>query len=273
MATAESASSKAEAEARIAQALDALAQDDQVQTAIWRANLKANMAGELFVREIELHRALFKLEAEGPTFLSLPFDEAIEHFLSRVVMDPEAFAELSDTERFRSFTVARVLSDRLRERMFDRLGSAVENDFGPGLRDFVQEFEQDVLSGDGGSVRSYLENVYRTNTATSYNAGRFRAQTDPDVVEATGYWQYVTAGDNRVRPAHRALDGKQWRIGDPQAQQLYPPNGYMCRCAIVVIDSEDVDQRQLNREVGDDAITTGFGGTPVLSIQSEAGTA
>ncbi len=45
-------------------------------------------------------------------------------------------------------------------------------------------------------------------------------------------WQYLTAGDDRVREAHRALHGKKFKADDPAFDSISPPNGWGCRCYI-----------------------------------------
>ncbi|MCS7029806.1 MAG: phage minor head protein [Bacteroidia bacterium] len=46
------------------------------------------------------------------------------------------------------------------------------------------------------------------------------------------YLQYVTAHDDHVRPAHKALDGVIKPVDDPFWNTHYPPNGYNCRCTV-----------------------------------------
>ncbi|MFV0378335.1 MAG: DUF935 family protein [Mangrovibacterium sp.] len=45
-----------------------------------------------------------------------------------------------------------------------------------------------------------------------------------------GTWEYQTVGDDEVRPEHAALDGRVFKFDDVTARQLWPPNGYRCRC-------------------------------------------
>lgn len=240
---------------------------------MWRSNLKANMAGQLFVNDIELAGKTRKLSAgEAPeTFLNLPFDDAIAHFLGRRVLTPEEFRALQDAERFRSFTVTRATSQSMIDAAKRQLDTAMQPK-GPGLREFVRLFRERVDAADlpGGS-RGYVENVYRTTTATSYNAGRYRAQTSPAVREAGLLWRYVTALDTRVRSEHAGLHGKAWPVGDPEAQQVYPPNGYQCRCSMVVVEPSDVSEADMRRTVDTAAaLAEGFSGAPTDTIDEEA---
>lgn len=47
------------------------------------------------------------------------------------------------------------------------------------------------------------------------------------------YWEYVTAGDDHVREEHRLLDGVILMFDDPRWRQIFPPNGWLCRCTVV----------------------------------------
>jgi SPP1 gp7 family putative phage head morphogenesis protein len=46
------------------------------------------------------------------------------------------------------------------------------------------------------------------------------------------FLEYVTAGDERVRQSHRALEGITLPVNSPFWKQYYPPNGWLCRCTV-----------------------------------------
>lgn len=54
--------------------------------------------------------------------------------------------------------------------------------------------------------------------------------------------EYVTAGDQLVRPSHAAMDGKVYPVDDPIWDTWFPPNGYLCRCTTVSSDDPVSDQ-------------------------------
>ena len=47
--------------------------------------------------------------------------------------------------------------------------------------------------------------------------------------------QYRTAGDDKVRPEHAALNGVTRPMNDPFWETYYPPNGWNCRCTVVQV--------------------------------------
>lgn len=46
------------------------------------------------------------------------------------------------------------------------------------------------------------------------------------------YWKYKTVGDSKVRQEHAALDGLILHYQDPRWKEIFPPNGWGCRCKI-----------------------------------------
>lgn len=52
--------------------------------------------------------------------------------------------------------------------------------------------------------------------------------------------QYETVRDDRVREAHRMLDGTIKPVGDAFWKIYYPPNGWNCRCSVRQLDAGTV---------------------------------
>lgn len=91
--------------------------------------------------------------------------------------------------------------------------------------------------------KDYLETEFNTayhvgNSAANYN--RLLGQVD-----VYPYWQYVTAEDEHVRRSHQPLHGIILHYTDPRWQQLFPPNGWNCRCRVKAVFAHDVDQSKI----------------------------
>lgn len=83
-----------------------------------------------------------------------------------------------------------------------------------------------------------LEAIFRTQTQLAYSAGQHAALQDPTVSKYLWGFKYVTVGDERVRPEHRALEGVTLPKEDTFWQKNKPPNGWNCRCTAIPLFRE-----------------------------------
>lgn len=269
------ASSEAAAASRLDAVGDAMAASDELADHFYETGMMVHMAGMLFVLDIEAERLHSRRELAGPSraFLKLGFREAIDHFKSRKVMTEEEFAKLDAIERSRAFSVAKATGESVVTAIKNDIARSISR--GGSLRDFKKKFLDQFTEGGERSMqrraRAYLENVYRTNTATSYNAGRMSMQMNPAVTEAYPYWEYIAINDGRTRPAHYALNGKIWLAGDAEAMRVYPPNGYQCRCGMRSRAADEIDHGMISKVVPLDGVfEEGFDGPPILELREAA---
>lgn len=92
------------------------------------------------------------------------------------------------------------------------------------------------------NVKPFLiETQARTQTQLAYSAGRLKANEAPEIQDILWGYEYVTVGDDRVRPGHAALDGLRLPKDDPRWNEIMPPNGWNCRCSVIeVFNEEDI---------------------------------
>lgn len=96
-----------------------------------------------------------------------------------------------------------------------------------------RQFERDVLEIDKTYNRVYLETEYHNAVAQGQMAGKW---LDIQANKAVApYLEYRTAGDERVRRSHQALDGLTAKVDDPIWDTIYPPDDWNCRCTVVQI--------------------------------------
>ena len=101
-----------------------------------------------------------------------------------------------------------------------------------GDRKPFERFLNDVRKVDETYNANYLRSEYNFIHASASMAARWEQfQEDGDRY----YLQYRTAGDDRVRPEHAALDGVTLPMDDPFWEEFYPPNGWNCRCTVVQV--------------------------------------
>lgn len=83
---------------------------------------------------------------------------------------------------------------------------------------------------------SYAKTVFRTNLNTAVTAGKFRQSQDPVVKAIAPAFRYDAVGDADTRPNHNALDGMVLRTDNPAWVKYAPPNGYQCRCSLILMN-------------------------------------
>lgn len=101
-----------------------------------------------------------------------------------------------------------------------------------GERKTFDRFYDDVRKIHETYNRNYLRAEYNFITQSAEMASRWeRFSEDGDRYNL----QYRTAGDDRVRPEHAAMEGITLPIDDPFWEAYFPPNGWNCRCTVVQV--------------------------------------
>jgi len=230
------------------QSLDKWVQENKGNTnlsdILIRPQIQADLAGQLMVDvhetgkvELSWHRDnLIVLQDEIPAFLNLRWDEAIEAYnqleQGGAIPREREFVRIVDQYNFRSQKARQLLLDYLRKRSLELANQALDE--GTTLREYMADIEN-FASGLGISIDNpaYLDNVFRTNLQTAYSAGRWRAMTDPDVIEARPYWRYQATMDADTCDFCRFMNGMIFEVGNPETDILVPPCHYQSRSAAV----------------------------------------
>lgn len=92
----------------------------------------------------------------------------------------------------------------------------------------AKEFRDQALPFLHNADVTHLNTERNHTIAVGQNASRYNQfWNERDIMP---FIQYQTVGDDHVRPKHQALDNKIFRINDPQARAIWPPNDWGCRC-------------------------------------------
>ena len=111
------------------------------------------------------------------------------------------------------------------------------------INESFNDFHKKARSILGVYNHAYLVTEYNLAIATGQEAADWNRQwAQRDVFP---FWEYVTVGDDRVRPAHAALDGKIFALNDPSSYALAPPNGHGCRCTRKQLTELEVDRSKV----------------------------
>jgi len=133
-----------------------------------------------------------------------------------------------------------VLEEKLEEAVKDIIESGVH--VRGGISRLAEAFEAAGITAEKPWL---LETLTRTEVQKAYRAGAWQADRDPVLREYLIGYEYVTAGDLRVRPTHDLMDGSRAPLDHP-IWSLWNPEtgftGYNCRCGILkVYDDEEPD--------------------------------
>lgn len=195
----------------------------------------------------------------------MPFIEAIESFREKVSMDRVTFDALDDSHKRRSFTVAGLQSEYVIKNIKSYLQAGIETGASKEriMRDINQAY--DAL-GVTRSSHHHIETVVRTNIETAYAHGRYQQQRDPVMMAMRPYWRYTTAGDERVRPSHAAMNDRVYSAEDPIWNEWYPPNGFNCRCSVEAISGRKAHEIGISSDAPTDHPDEGFASAPSIDI-------
>lgn len=224
--------------------------DEELRALVFQSAAKAYMAGQLFVRQVEVPEATRALADEGtfgPAFTELPFDEAIRAFAERFMVEPEVFYSDLDGIRQRAWTATHLASGTVRRKAYEALLRALS---GPGefggtdLDGFAAAvLSEEISLGIEPSSPGYLRTVFDTNVSANYGAGRFRQITEPDVVEARPWVEYRATMDSHTRQAHAELHRAVWPASSTEWHVIAPPNDFNCRCTLLTRDADEVSEK------------------------------
>lgn len=186
-------------------------------------------------------------------FTPVPHGEAIAFIRDKPAVSRAVFDRLLPELKARAFTisgieVATVLQD-VRDRIaevpagadWDTIKYEIADEIGPyleaGTGDTEEERRQQAREIQAAAERR-AEILLRTHGFEAYQAARHEVmERQTDVMPM---WQYQSVGDNRVRPAHAALDGVVLPAGHPFWQTHFPPWDWGCRCQVVPLSEADI---------------------------------
>lgn len=95
-----------------------------------------------------------------------------------------------------------------------------------------QQFSQDIAKIEKDYNQAYLQAEYNFAVSSAQQAANWaKIEEDGDRYNL----QYRTAGDDKVRDSHEALNGTTLPPSDPFWNSYYPPNGWNCRCVAVQV--------------------------------------
>lgn len=205
------------------------------------AGLAAHLTGVLRVRT-QLKRELDSIEPKGLA-IDAVFQTSVEFIKRRLKLTTDQVAALEKKYGDQAVRVVNTFSKNVNDKVSRAIGEVVAKNL-PARAGVKLVQESLGAAGITRANRATLEALVRTNVQTGYGAGRWQAAQDPDIQDLLWGWEYVTVGDDRVRPNHEIMDGARYPKDDPFWRKNWPPNGWNCRCSTVEILVGDADARK-----------------------------
>lgn len=169
------------------------------------------------------------------------YDEALRLLREKarsLGIDPDAYGTLfAQAAASRLVDISAVLEQKLTAATAEIIRTGVHTQRG-------MEIIRQAFDAAGITVQNpyQLETAYRLEVGSAYAAGRLAViQNSPDLQSLLWGWEYVTVGDDRVRPTHAALDGTRKPKDDPFWVRHTPPIDYGCRCSTLEIYKDEAD--------------------------------
>lgn len=169
-----------------------------------------------------------------------PFQAQIDFFRQKLNLPTAAWNDIWQQAHDRAFIVAGAAQADLLNDLRQAITQAIAS--GTGLNAFRQQFNQIVAqrgwtgwtgSGSAAGTAWRTRVIYQTNMATSYAAGRWQQLTDPSMVQARPFWQYIHSDSVlHPRPLHKAWHGLTLAWDHPFWASHFPPNDWGCRCRV-----------------------------------------
>jgi hypothetical protein len=142
-----------------------------------------------------------------------------------------------DEAHSRAFAVAGATEKSLIQDFRDAVDKAISQ--GTSFAEFRKDFDSIVKQhgwSHTGTADWRAKVIYQTNLRTAFAAGRYAQMTQPAVLAAFPYWEYLHVNCPNPRPQHVAWSGMVLRADDPFWSSCYPPNGWGCHCIVASVN-------------------------------------
>lgn len=182
--------------------------------------------------------------------------QALDYFSNKGLKPTFSYLDMIGQEHDYAFTVAGMMDADLlhdvRKAVDDALASGQSmREFEKGLTPLLQKKgwwgDADLLDPITGlptpkqlGSPHRLELIFRTNLMNSYAAGQWEEIQQQK--EIAPFLMYDAVDDGRTRAEHAQWDGKVLPVDSPFWQTHYPPNDYNCRCGVIQLDQDDLDE-------------------------------
>lgn len=166
-----------------------------------------------------------------------PHDEARKWIADKPQVSREVFETLLPELRARAFLISGLEDANVVAEIRELIAALPAGESWERQKKAIAEKLGAWFEPESSLARAEL--LLRTHGFQAYQAAQHRVmEAQADVFP---YWQYLSLGDEKVRPAHRALDGIIVAANDPFWHDHSPPWQWGCRCRKVALLPDEVD--------------------------------
>ncbi len=174
----------------------------------------------------------------------VPNDEAAAWIADKPVVSKAVFDRLPPELRARAFTVAGVAVADVLQSVRDTLAELPRGGDWDDLKERLVEDLHPYLNDEAdpentAAAERRAELLLRTHGFQAYAAAQHEVMADQR--DIFPFQQYLSMGDNRVRPSHAALEGIVLPADSPFWHRHTPPWDWGCRCRVAPMLPEEVD--------------------------------
>ncbi len=164
------------------------------------------------------------------------FAEAVEFFREKSPVFADDFATLDAAARARAFTVASVAQIDAIASVWRALDVALDSGQPyESFRDAILPILTSAWLGSPGKIPARIDVIFRTNTASAYNAGRYRQATHPDTVRLRPVWRFDALLDGRTTSICKTCHGTTLPADHPWWRTHISPLHHRCRSSFVTL--------------------------------------
>lgn len=170
----------------------------------------------------------------------VPHEEAVRRIADKPVVAKEVFDSLPDEMKARAFTISGIEDFDVMQAVRDELAKL------PAGADWEKTKKEIVKKISPWFTEKGAE--ARAKTIMSHHAFAAYASTQArimdELIDVFPFRQYLSTADQNVRDSHRALNEIILPATHPFWEKHTPPWEWNCRCQVVELTEEDVDEER-----------------------------
>ncbi|MCW0218379.1 MAG: phage minor head protein [Prosthecobacter sp.] len=168
----------------------------------------------------------------------VPHDEAAKWIADKPIVSREVFDSLLPELKARAFLITGIEDANVAQEIRELIAEVPEGAQWETQKKAIIEKLGPWFDAEGATARAEL--LLRTHGFQAYQVAQHRVMDRQS--DTFPYWQYLSLGDEKVRPAHVELNERIAPANDPFWRDHNPPWQWGCRCRKVPLLPDEVDE-------------------------------